>query len=116
MGMVLATGAPLPDSFVGLAPALADRVTEVVQQADDLAIEVPTLPCKPRHGIDDLAVDVELELTLGLVPDPARPRRCGSLRSGTRASPKTSYSTWSSGQVSRVACSIQFTKAVASSS
>ena len=95
MGVVEAAGAAFPDPLVRLAPAPADRLAETVEHARRVAVEAPAAGSEPRHGVDHLAVDIELELAMRVVADPHRPRarvalQVRQLRSGSRASPKTS--------------------------
>ena len=65
------------------------------QQARRVAIEAPAAGSEPRHGVNHLAVDVELELPVRVVADADWPRagvarEVRQLRSGRWASPKTS--------------------------
>src|SRR5215213_1525097 len=76
MGMVEAAGTPFPDPLVRLAPSLAHRTTETVEHPARVAVEAPPAVQEPGGAVDDLSIDVELELALGVVTDPhrARPR------------------------------------------
>src|SRR5215208_6230788 len=82
MGMVEASGTPFPDPLVRLAPSLAHRTTETVEHPARVAVDVPTAVQEPGGTVDDLSVDVELELALGVVTDPhrARPRIAFQMR------------------------------------
>src|SRR5207249_11207722 len=66
--------ARLPDAFVGLAPMTAYVFAEAYQHALGLAIEARAGPRELRRGVDDLAVDVELQLLDGGVADAHRAR------------------------------------------
>src|SRR5918998_848241 len=76
VGVVEAPGAPLPDPLIWFAPSPAYRMTETVEHPARITVEAPAAVQEPSGAVDDLSVDVELELTLGIVADPyrARPR------------------------------------------
>src|SRR5215217_9696103 len=76
MGMVESTGAPLPDTLVRLAPSPAHRTTETGEHPARVAVEAPPAVQELGGAVDDLSIDIELELALGIVADPhrARPR------------------------------------------
>src|ERR671910_2868632 len=76
MGMVESSGTPLPNALVRLAPSLAHRTTETVEHPVSVTVDAPAAVQKPGGAVDDLSVDVELELALGIVADShrARPR------------------------------------------
>src|SRR5215208_234703 len=82
VGIMESAGAPLPDPLVRLAPSLAHRTTETVEHPARVAVDVPTAVQEPGDTVDDLSVDVELELALGVVTDPhrARPRVAFQMR------------------------------------
>src|SRR5215212_2462593 len=67
VSVVEAARAPLPDALVRLAPAPAHRVAKPVEHASGIAVETPTSTCKPRRGVEDFPVDVELELAVSIV-------------------------------------------------
>src|SRR5687767_13210556 len=76
MGMVESSGTPLPDALVRLAPSLAHRATGTVEHPASVTAYAPARAQAPGGAVDDLSVDVELELALGIVADShrARPR------------------------------------------
>src|SRR5215211_4656721 len=82
MGVMESAGAPLPDPLVRLAPSPAHRTTEAVEHPASVAVEAPAAIQDPGGAVDDLSVDVELELALGVVADPhrARPRVAFQMR------------------------------------
>src|SRR5918995_5981505 len=69
-------GTPLPDPLVRLAPPLAHRTAETVEHPARVAVDASAAVQEPGGAVDDLSVDIELELALGVVADPhrARPR------------------------------------------
>src|SRR5918995_3517588 len=67
MGVVEEAGTPFPDPLIRLAPPLADGPAETVDEADRGAVEPATMGGKPGGGVDDFAVDVELELPARIV-------------------------------------------------
>src|SRR5215211_4005462 len=76
VGVMEAPGASLPDPLIRLAPAPTYRAAQTVEHSARVAVEAPAAVQEPGGAVDDLSVDVELELTLGVVADPhrARPR------------------------------------------
>src|SRR5215216_2703924 len=76
MGMVEAAGTPFPDPLVRLAPSPAHRTTKTVEHPARVAVEAPAAVQEPGGAVDDLSIDVELELALGVVADPHRARPC----------------------------------------
>src|SRR5918995_639216 len=76
VGVMESAGAPLPNALVRLAPSLAHRTTETVEHPVSVTFDAPAAVQKPGGAVDDLSVDVELELALGIVADShrARPR------------------------------------------
>src|SRR5581483_12016356 len=74
VGIVPAAGARLPDALVGLVPVAAYVVADAAQQALRLAIEGAAVARELVGGVDDLAVDVELELLRGGVAGAHRAR------------------------------------------
>ncbi len=74
MGVVRPASARLPDAFVRLVPMAADVFAEGAQHALGLPVERASLPHEVGHGIDHLAVHVQLELVGRRVADPDRPR------------------------------------------
>src|SRR5918998_2483414 len=76
VGIMEASGAPLPDPLVRLAPAPAHRTHQAVEHPARVAVEAPAAVQEPSSAVEDLSVDVELELALGVVADShrARPR------------------------------------------
>src|SRR5215216_3472574 len=82
VGVMESAGAPLPDPLVRLAPALAHRTTETVEHPVSVTVDAPATVQEPGGAVDDLSVDVELELAMGVVADPhrARPRVAFQMR------------------------------------
>src|SRR5215210_1977104 len=76
VGVMESAGAPLPNALVRLAPSLAHCATETVEHPVSITVDAPAAIQKPGGTVDDLSVDIELELALGVVADPhrARPR------------------------------------------
>src|ERR671921_2580941 len=69
-------GTPLPDPLVRFPPSLAHRATETVEHAVSVTVDTPAAVQEPGGAVDDLSVDVELKLALGVVADPHRARPC----------------------------------------
>jgi hypothetical protein len=67
-------GASLPDALIRFAPALAHRTTETVEHPVSVTVDAPATVQEPGGAVDDLSVDVELELAMGVVADPHRAR------------------------------------------
>ena len=74
LGEVRRLGAHLPDPGVGPAPQPADLVRDLAQPAAGLAVEPPAARRVAVRGLEQLAVDVELQLRRGGIADPDRPR------------------------------------------
>src|SRR5215218_326333 len=74
MSMVRPAGARLPDAFVRLIPVPADVLAESAQRPLCFPIERASLPHEVGHGIDHLAVDIELPLVGRKVAGPYRTR------------------------------------------
>ena len=72
--MLEAPGASLPDPFVRFAPAPAHRFAETGQQARRILVEAATSLREAGRGVDHLAIDIELQLTVRVVADPHRAR------------------------------------------
>ena len=72
MGEMLRTAPDLPDSLVRFAPPLRDDLHQRLLQRPGAG--PAAVPGGPRliQGVHHLAVDVELELIDGLIPDPHR--------------------------------------------
>ena len=71
---MLAPAADLPDALVGLIPVLADPVDDPRQVHPGLVRDGRGVLVVEVDRVDQLAVDVELELVGGPVPDPHRTR------------------------------------------
>lgn len=63
----------LPDAGVRLLPTLADEVGDFGEATAVVAIEPAGGSSEARSGLEQLAVDVELRLIRGPVPDANRP-------------------------------------------
>src|SRR5215207_10459509 len=76
VGVMESAGASLPDALVRLAPAFAYRMAKPVEHPARVAVEAPAVVQEPGGAVDDLSVDVELELAVGVVAytHRARPR------------------------------------------
>src|SRR5207237_1235413 len=72
--MVARLAAHLPHPGVALAPAAGGGGGEVGDEALDLRVELAELLAVEVERVQELAVDVELLLRPGAVPDPDRPR------------------------------------------
>src|SRR5882724_11173713 len=64
--------ADLPDPMVRLAPAPEGRVGHGAKKSRRLGRERACLLAQPLHRAQQLAIDVELALVPGAVPDPHR--------------------------------------------
>src|SRR5215207_4223905 len=69
---VLAPSAYLPDPLVGLVPVLPDPVHHAREVVPGLVVDGRAVLVVEIDGVDQLAIDVELELLGGPVPDPDR--------------------------------------------
>ncbi len=67
---MLAASALLPDALVGLVPVLADPFDHAGEVDPRLVVDRRAVAAVVVDGVDQLAVDVELELVRGAVPDP----------------------------------------------
>ena len=67
--MMLAAVAALPDAVVGLTPVVEDEVGDAAEKGPLLLVQLADVPLIEVRGVDDLAVDVQLELSLRLVAD-----------------------------------------------
>src|SRR5262249_24781473 len=67
---VLLAAPGLPDAFVAAVPVLADPLDEARELAPGLVVYRLAVLVVEVDGVHQLAVDVELELLRGAVPDP----------------------------------------------
>jgi len=79
VGEVLAAAAGLPDPLVRLVPVLAQPVDDLRHRLPALVRQLQAVAVAEDDGVHRLAVDVELELVGGAVPDPHRPRAAPAL-------------------------------------
>ena len=79
VGEVLAAAAGLPDALVGLVPVLADPVDDPGEVLPGVVVDRGAVLVVEVDGVDQLAVDVELELVGGAVADPHRRRAAVAL-------------------------------------
>src|SRR5215207_2278293 len=82
VGVMESAGASLPDALIRFAPASAHRAAQTVEHPARVAVEAPAAIQEPGCAVDDLSIDIELELALGIVADPhrARPRVAFQMR------------------------------------
>ncbi len=75
----LAAAALLPDPLVGLVPVLAEPSIDARELDPRVVVDRRAVSVVEVDGVDQLAVDVELELVGGAVPDPHRLRAAVAL-------------------------------------
>jgi len=79
VGEVLAAAAGLPDPLVRLVPVLAQPVDDLRHRLPALVRQLQAMAVTEDDRVHRLAVDVELELVGGAVPNPHRPRAAPAL-------------------------------------
>ena len=72
--VVPALAAPLPDAVIGLVPDLGEMFQHRAFQSPALVVELQFGHARLVKGVDQLAVDVELQLRMRGIADPDRPR------------------------------------------
>src|SRR5437773_3920810 len=72
MGEVLPGASHFPDPFVRLVPARLDVLDDSALERPGRGLRLDSGAAREMHAIDELAVDVELELTCGRIADPHR--------------------------------------------
>src|SRR5215216_5831417 len=77
---MLSTAANLPDPLVLALPVIADPVDQSPQASPQLIPDGVSILVVEVDGVHQLAVDVELQLVVGAVPDPDRARTTVTLQ------------------------------------
>src|SRR5437867_12690829 len=76
VGMMIALRPYLPNAVIGLTPAFTDYLPKVGHKPDSFPIKSPAAVGKDEHCRQYFAVDVKLQLPVGVIP--------GAHRSGGR--------------------------------
>src|SRR6185312_4500146 len=74
VSVVLALIPWLPNAIIGPAPIRGDEFADPCENALSNAIKSAAVKRKLRGGVHDLAIDIELQLAPGLIPDSYRAR------------------------------------------